>query len=87
MSASAPGPSAGATASGVVSASVVITEHVTHQAFSWSPGRVVSRQNSYSPAIAKTEPSAGVTKYGCLRGRFLPFFSSSCRSSAPVTHS
>ncbi|RPK85978.1 hypothetical protein EES47_21465 [Streptomyces sp. ADI98-12] len=62
MSASARGPSSGPTASGAVSASVVITEHVTHQARGWSPGREGSRQNSYSPAIAKTDPSAGVTK-------------------------
>ena len=53
-----------------ISASVVITEQVTHQARGWSSGRVRSRQNSYSPAIAITEPSAGVTKYGCLRDRF-----------------
>ena len=35
----------------------------------------------------KTEPSAGVTKYGCLRGRFFFPSTSRSRSPFPVTHS
>ncbi|GAA3045904.1 hypothetical protein GCM10020000_27070 [Streptomyces olivoverticillatus] len=83
-----PGSSAGCgCAKGSGSASVVSTEHVAHHAWGWSPGSVGSRQNSYIPAMAITEPSAGVTKYGCLRVRFLRPCSSSSRSCAPVTHS
>ena len=38
-------------------------------------------------AMAITEPSAGVTKYGCLRGRLRRPCSSSSRSSLAVCHS
>ena len=47
---------------GVSAAEVVMTVQVTRQASGSSSARVRSRQNSYSPAIAITEPSAGWMK-------------------------
>src|SRR6185436_15723632 len=59
--------------------------YVVSQASGWSSARDRSRQNSYSPAIARRAPSDRWTKNGCLRG--LPLASTAvglaCHSYQP----